>query len=48
MLFKLDEWLRREFLFPKRQEQQRITDCLSSIDELISAQGEKIDANRAH
>ncbi|MFZ1344377.1 restriction endonuclease subunit S [Thiothrix eikelboomii] len=30
------------------EEQQKIADCLSSIDELITAQGEKIDALKLH
>lgn len=33
---------------PKPDEQQKITDCLSSIDELILAQSQKIDALKAH
>ena len=31
-------------LMPKPKEQQKIADCLSSIDELISAQSQKIEA----
>ena len=33
---------------PGRKEQQKIADCLSSIDELISAQAEKIEALKTH
>lgn len=33
---------------PKKPEQQKIADCLSSIDDLISAQAEKIEALKAH
>ncbi|RMH73798.1 MAG: restriction endonuclease subunit S, partial [Gemmatimonadetes bacterium] len=29
-------------------EQQKIADCLSSLDELIRAQGEKIEALKTH
>jgi len=34
--------------FPKPLEQQKIADCLSSIDELITAQAQKIDSLKAH
>lgn len=34
--------------FPNRLEQQRIADCLSSLDELISAQTQKIDLLKTH
>ena len=38
-----------EFLIPERlTEQQKIADCLSSVDELIAAQSEKLDALKAH
>ncbi|XGA80742.1 restriction endonuclease subunit S [Halomonas sp. CH40] len=33
---------------PDSKEQQKIADCLSSLDELISAQAEKIDALKTH
>lgn len=33
---------------PKIEEQQRIADCLASIDELISNQAKKVDALKAH
>jgi type I restriction enzyme S subunit len=35
-------------LVPKRPEQQRIADCLSSLDELIAAEGQKLDALKTH
>ena len=35
-------------LFPKPLEQQKIADCLSSIDELITAQSQKLDTLNAH
>jgi type I restriction enzyme S subunit len=34
--------------FPKADEQQRIAECLSSVDELIAAQAQKVDALKAH
>lgn len=33
---------------PSFPEQQKIADCLSSLDELIAAQGRKVDALKAH
>lgn len=33
-----------ELLIPKEPEQQKIADCLSSVDDLIVAQGQKVDA----
>jgi len=33
---------------PSKKEQQKIADCLTSIDELITAQSQKIDALKAH
>ena len=33
---------------PEVQEQQKIADCLSSIDELIAAQSQKIEALKSH
>ncbi len=35
-------------LCPLIDEQQRIADCLSSVDDLITAQGQKIDALKVH
>jgi type I restriction enzyme S subunit len=34
--------------FPKQAEQQKIADCLSSIDDLITAQTQKLAALKAH
>lgn len=48
MLFKLNDWLKQEFLFPSLPEQQRIADCLSSIDELITAQAERLAVLKTH
>ena len=39
---------RMEVALPKRAEQQKIADCLSSLDELIAAQDQKLDALKAH
>ncbi len=36
------------FLPPTLKEQQKIADCLSLLDELITAQTEKIEALKAH
>ena len=33
---------------PARAEQQKIADCLTSLDEVIAAQGRKVDALKAH
>jgi type I restriction enzyme, S subunit len=33
---------------PQLEEQQKIADCLSSIDELITAQAQKVEALKAH
>lgn len=37
-----------EIAFPSTPEQQRIADCLSSLDELITAQTQKIDLLKTH
>lgn len=34
--------------FPSEKEQQKIADCLSSIDELINAQSQKVEALKTH
>jgi type I restriction enzyme S subunit len=34
--------------YPSKSEQQKIADCLSSLDDLISAQAQKIDALKTH
>ncbi|MEP0978555.1 restriction endonuclease subunit S [Leptolyngbya sp. GB2-A1] len=48
MLFKLDTWLGKKFLFPPFQEQQKIADCLFSIDNRITAEIQKLDTLKAH
>lgn len=35
-------------MLPKYEEQQKIADCLSSIDELITAQTQKLESLEAH
>ena len=37
-----------ELLVPKPPEQQRIADCLTSLDELIAAQTQKLAALKTH
>jgi type I restriction enzyme S subunit len=41
-------FLKYKFIVPKPQEQQKIADCLSSLDELISANIQKLDALKIH
>ena len=49
MQFKLDEWMKQEFYFPKNpKEQQAIADCLSSLDKLISEENEQIGRLKDH
>lgn len=48
MLFKLDYWLKREFLIPSLQEQRRIATCLASAESQIAAQAKKLDALKTH
>jgi len=48
MLFKQDQWLKKKFLFPRFPEQQKIANCLSSLDELITAETQKLDALKTH
>jgi type I restriction enzyme S subunit len=35
-------------VYPSLEEQQKIADCLSSLDELITAQSQKLEALKAH
>jgi type I restriction enzyme S subunit len=48
MLFKLPAWLKQEFLFPSFLEQQRIASCLSSLDEFITAETQRLEALKTH
>ena len=34
--------------FPTKPEQQRIADCLTSLDDLITAQTQKLEALKTH
>ena len=46
---KKDDVLNCPILLPKdKTEQQKIVDCLSSVDELITAQSQKIEALKSH
>jgi type I restriction enzyme S subunit len=40
--------LKYEFFVPKPAEQQKIAECLSSVDELMAAQARKVDALKTH
>jgi type I restriction enzyme S subunit len=41
-------FIKYKFYIPKAPEQQKIANCLSSLDELITAQTRKIDALKTH
>jgi type I restriction enzyme S subunit len=41
-------FIKYKFYVPTPDEQQKVADCLSSIDELISAQSQKVDALKSH
>jgi len=44
----LDELKSLPMWLPKKPEQQKIAECLSSVDELIAAQARKLDALKTH
>jgi len=44
----MDELKKTEVLLPSLPEQQKIADCLSSLDELIELQSKKLEALKAH
>ncbi|TXI49582.1 MAG: restriction endonuclease subunit S [Lysobacter sp.] len=44
----LDELKSLPMWLPKKSEQQKIAECLSSVDELIAAQARKVDALKTH
>lgn len=48
MGFTKDDISRLELMLPTLQEQQKIANCLSSLDDLITAQKEKIEALKVH
>ena len=43
-----DQFFGVEIPTPQRGEQQKIADCLASLDEVIAAQGRKVEALKAH
>ncbi|HRO62340.1 restriction endonuclease subunit S [Thermomonas sp.] len=46
---KYESFQRIEIAYPPdRHEQQKIADCLTSLDEVIAAQGRKVEALKAH
>jgi type I restriction enzyme S subunit len=42
------QFLRYKFFVPKPPEQQRIADCLTSLDDLIAAHAQKLEALKTH
>jgi type I restriction enzyme S subunit len=48
MLFKLNDWLKQEFLFPEHDEQKRIAQFLANLDGLIDSQSQKLEALKTH
>jgi type I restriction enzyme S subunit len=42
------DFLQLTVLLPDTKEQQKIADCLSSLDDLITLQAKKLDALKAH
>lgn len=42
------QFLKYKFLVPKPSEQQRIADCLTSLDDLIVAESKKLDILKTH
>ncbi len=45
---KYDAFSRISILYPSFHEQQKIADCLSSLDDLIIVEGQKLDALKTH
>lgn len=46
--YYISEYQNLEIAIPERSEQQKIADCLTSLDEVIAAQGRKVEALKAH
>ena len=46
--FTRDDIAGLEVPIPEKSEQQKIADCLTSLDEVIAAQGRKVEALKAH
>lgn len=47
-VLSMNELRKIELPIPKKEEQQKIADCLASLDALTAVQAEKIDALKAH
>ncbi len=45
---KYDAFSRITILYPSKKEQQKIADCLTSLDNLITAETQKLDALKTH
>ena len=48
MSITTDAFMRMPLPTPSPEEQQKIADCLTSLDEVIAAQGRKVEALKAH
>ena len=48
MSISVTDFMNMPILEPYPEEQQKIADCLSSVDELITAQAKKLDTLKAH
>jgi type I restriction enzyme S subunit len=46
--YYISEYQNLEIAIPEATEQQKIADCLTSLDEMIAAQGCKVEALKAH
>lgn len=46
--YYISEYQNLEIALPESPEQQKIADCLTSLDEVIAAQGRKVEALKAH
>ena len=46
--YYISEYQNLEIALPERPEQQKIADCLTLLDEVITAQGRKVEALKAH
>lgn len=46
--YYISEYQNLEVAIPDAPEQQKIADCLTSLDEVIAAQGRKVEALKAH
>lgn len=46
--YYISQYQHLEIALPNRDEQKKITDCLGSLDDLITAEGRKLEALREH